>query len=239
MEHDQQGGTARERAAGGRPTSGPPLGRQLAVAAAVVAAAVTLLGFFGVAGAVIEVPFKVFTKEIAEQFDAASYTGALAHITWFLWVVAGTAGVLAAEVLRRRGVHDRRVPFFLGTSALTALLLLDDFAMLHEQWLPKAGMPEEALYLAFAAGLVVLLIWFRPQFVHGGVLLAVLAGAFWAASLGMDVVQEQWEIHAHAVEDGAKLVGTALWAAFMVWSSLAAMDGASRRTTPPDDPAGA
>lgn len=70
-----------------------------------------------------------------------------------------------------------------------------------------------------------LLVRFRRQFVGSGVLLAVAAGAVWAASVAVDFVQGQWGIHALALEDGAKLIGTALWAAFMVWSNLAAVAG--------------
>ncbi len=231
MEQGDRHGTATSRRERRDATVGPPLGRQLAVGAVVVAVSLALLGAFGVLGAVLDVPYRIFTKEIAEQFVVASYTGFLAHITWFLWVVAGTAGLLAAAVLRRLDRRDRRIRFFLGTSLLTAVLLLDDFAMLHEQWLPRAGIPEEGLYAFFAVILVVLLLRFRPQFAAGGALLAVAAGASWAASLGADFVQEVWEIHAHAVEDGAKLVGTALWAAFMVWSSLAAIGSAKASET--------
>jgi hypothetical protein len=174
----------------------PPLRRQLAVGAVVVALSLALLGAFGVLGAVLDVPYRIFTKKIAEQFVVASYTGLLAHITWFLWVVAGTSGLLAAAVLRRLDRRDRRIPFFLGTSLLTAVLLLDDFAMLHEQWLPRVGIPEEGLYVFCAVVLVLLLVRFRGQFAAGGALLAVAAGAFWATSLGADFVQEVWEIHA-------------------------------------------
>lgn len=152
---------------------GPPLRRQLAVGGVVVALALALLGAFGALGAVLDVPYRVFTKEIAEQFVVASYTGFLAHITWFLWVVAGTAGLLAAAVLWRLDRRDRRIPFFLGTSLLTAVLLLDDFAMLHEQWLPRVGISEEGLYAFYAIFLVVLLLRFRRQFAAGGALLAV------------------------------------------------------------------
>lgn len=40
-----------------------------------------------------------------------------------------------------------------------------------------------------------------------------------------------WEYHAHAFEDGAKLIGTALWAAFMVWSSLEAIGSVTASVT--------
>jgi hypothetical protein len=214
----------------------PPLRGQVAIGALIVALTMGLLAAFGLIGGVLDVPFAVFTKEIAEQFDVASYTGFLAHITWFMWVIAGTAGLLSAAVLRRTDPSDRRIHFFVAASVLTAVLLLDDFAMLHEQWLPRIGIPEEALYVFYAVILAALLLWFRPQFVQGGALLAAAAGAFWAASLGADFVQEQWGVHAHAVEDGAKMIGTALWSTFMVWSSLRCLSARPEKTPARIDP---
>ena len=69
----------------------------------------------GVAGVVLDVAYSLFTKEVAEQNDdAPGCASFLAHITWFLWVVAGTTGLLAAATLARRRRPGRRIPFFLG-----------------------------------------------------------------------------------------------------------------------------
>lgn len=220
MDRDDQRVTTRGEVDLHGESPGPPLRQQAVVGAAVVALVVVLLAGFGVVGVVRDEPYSVFTREVIEQTGAKTYTGFLAHVTWFLWVVAGTAGLLAAAALRRRDPRDRRIPFFLGTSALTGLLLVDDFAMLHERVLPKVGIPQEAQYGLYAVILLALLLWFRPQFKGGGALLAVAAGAFWAVSIASDIPNERWGIPGCAAEDGAKMIGTALWAAFMVWSCL-------------------
>ncbi len=214
----------REQARTPADSSAPSLRRQAAVAGVVVALVLALLGGMALLGASIQVPFRVFTKEVAEQFQARGYVGFLAHITWFLWVVAGTAGMLAAALLWQRDRRDRRIGFFLGTSLLTAWLLFDDFVMFHE-WFPI----ENALYAMYAVILALLLLRFRAQFVRSGALLAVMAGAFWAASIFFDVLQERWQIHAYVLEDGSKMIGTALWTAFMVWSCLRAVGMESRK----------
>ena len=64
--------------------------------------------------------------------------------------MAATAGLLAAAALKQRAPDDRRIPFFLGTSVLTGLLLFDDFAMLHERHLRDLGVPEEGLFVLYA-----------------------------------------------------------------------------------------
>lgn len=206
----------------------PSFRTQLLVIAVILALGLLLLGFIALLGAVIDQPFRVFSKEVAEQYRARGYVGFLAHITWFLWVVAATAGLLAAAFLWRRDGRSATVHFFLAASLLTGLLLFDDFVMLHE-WVPV----EEMLYALYAAILLLLLIKYRTQFARGGILLAVLAGAFWATSIATDEVQELMGIHAHALEDGAKVLGTGLWAAFMVWSALRSMGWTSRSGAAP------
>lgn len=174
-----------------------------------------LLGFTALLGLVIDQPFRVFTKEVAEQLQARGYVGFLAHVTWFLWVVAGTAGLMAAAWLWRRTGRDARVHFFLIASAFTGLLLFDDFAMLHE-----FISEQMLLYGLYAAILIVLLLKYRAQFARGGILLPLAAGLFWAASLASDVIGEGMGVQWHWFEDSAKTLGTLLWAAFMVWSAL-------------------
>jgi hypothetical protein len=202
----------------------PSLRRQLAVGAAVASLCALLLVFFGVAGSIIDVPYELFTREVAKQAGLPSYVGALAHATWFLWAAAITAGLLGAVGVHRARPGDRRVAFFLATSALSLLLLVDDFAMIHDQWFERWGVPQEPVYLLYAVILVVLLVRYRDEFVHGGLVLAGAAGAFWALSIAMDVVADQGGLHLVAVEDGAKLIGTALWAVFMAFSALQALE---------------
>lgn len=176
---------------------------------------------FAVLGASLDEPFRIFSKEPLEQFpDAPPYLGVLAHVTWFVWVVAGTAALLAAFVRHQVSRGDRRIRFLIAAAALTGALLLDDFAMLHERAFPKAGLPEELIYALYAAGFVTLLLRFGPQLREGGSPIALAAGTAWAASIGADFLQEHLDIHAHAVEDGAKLVGTALWAAYLCRASV-------------------
>jgi hypothetical protein len=219
--------------------AGPPPRRQLVIGGSVLGVVLTVVLAFAAYGAVRDVPYRCFTKEVLEQTGLPIHTGFLACGTWFLWVLAGAGGLLAAAVLARDGRGDRRVPFFLAATALTCLLFLDDFVMLHDRLLPRLGAPEELLYAAYALLLVTLLVRFRSQFVQGGALLAAAAGAFWAASLAADFLQEHWRIHAHVFEDGAKMAGTALWAAFMVSSCLAAVRAAPLRPEEPSNRADA
>ncbi len=188
-------------------------------------------------GAIANEPFSVFTKEPIEQFAPSKpYAGVLAHLTWFLWVIGGAAAVLASAVLHRMAAADRRIGFLLTSTLLTTALLADDFLLLHDHVLPHFGIPKELPYLVYALVFFVLLLRFRPQIAEGGVLLALGAGAMWAMSLGVDLldtklIQERFNVSGHALEDGAKLLGTALWATFLVRASLRAILTAGRGRT--------
>lgn len=187
----------------------------------VVGFCLAVLFGWGVVGALLSEPYGVFTKEPLEQFpDAPPYAGILAHATWFLWVVGATTATFAAWLVSLVDREAREIRFLIGAAALTAFLFVDDFAMLHERAFPRLGLPEEAVYVGYAVGFSFLLARFRPQLERGGALIALAAGAAWATSLGADFLQEHFDVFAHAVEDGAKLIGTALWTWYVTKSSL-------------------
>jgi hypothetical protein len=200
------------------------VGEQVRIGAAVVVVAAVVLALVGVVGAVLGEPFQVFTKEPVEQFDAGrSYTGFLAHVTWFLWVVGLSLAFFAITLLRQRRPGDPRIGFLAVLCVLTVVLLADDFMMIHDRIFPRVGLPEEGLYVGYAIAFVVLLVRFGGQFRRADLLLALAAGGFWGLSLAMDFVQEHAGLHLHVIEDSAKLIGTALWATFLVRASRSAV----------------
>jgi hypothetical protein len=202
----------------------PPLRRQLAVGGLVFGLVFALLLAFAAYGAVRDVPYRIFTKEVLEQTGLPLHTGFIATVTWFLWTVAGTAGLIAITLHRRWDRDPSRTLFFGLATVLTGLLFLDDFLQFHDRLLKRIGSPEQLLYTAYAVLLIALLVWFRPQVARGGMLLALGAGAFWLLSIVGDLEQEHLGNYQHFIEDGSKMVGTALWAAFMVWSCFASIE---------------
>lgn len=199
---------------------------------------VGVMGGAAVIGAIANEPFSVFTKEPVEQFAPSKpYAGVLAHLTWFLWVIGGVAAVLASAVLHRVAAADRRIGFLLTSTLLTSALLADDFLLLHDHVLPHFGMPKGLPYLVYALIFLTLLLRFRPQVAEGDVLLVLSAGAMWAISLGVDLLdtnlmQERFNLSGHALEDGAKLLGTALWTTFLVRASLRTILDAGKSVGP-------
>ncbi len=201
-----------------------PLRRQVAIAVVVMALALVTLVALALYGALHDppIPWNVIAIDVAEQIHVQGYVGFIEKLVWFLWVVAGTAAFLSAIVLWRRGCRDRRLWFFLLATLLTAVLLLDDSVMLHER-----SNHEELLYVLYALAMLALLGWFRPT----AMLLPVLASALLAVSIVVDEIPEIWGLHEAwgmqlcCIEDSAKLMGAALWAAFLVSHNLTTVGG--------------
>ena len=198
---------------------------QVAVAGLVLVLVVALMGAVGILAAVLDEEYRLFTKEPIETFGARPYVGVVAHVTVLIWAAGATCAALAALLLRRLHVSLPMAGFLAGAAAISALLLADDFFLAHELIYPHAGIPEEAVYLFYAAAFATLIWRFREEVRRAGALLPLLAAACWALSIGFDMLQEWGGVHLHVLEDGAKLLGTALWCTFLArtaWSELLA-----------------
>jgi len=197
-------------------SDGPPLRRQAARAALAAAAAGLVLGGFVVLGELVDRPFRYFSKEPVETLGGPGYVGWLAHLGSVVWLAGGASALLAGAVLRLE--RRRGAGFLLAAGALTAALVADDLFLLHETVYPALGVPEEVVYATYGVLLVTVAARWRHDVGRHDAALLALALALWAASVGADVVQETRGAlpHHHLLEDGLKLVGTALWTTFLV-----------------------
>ncbi|MEX1005059.1 MAG: hypothetical protein WD990_11285 [Acidimicrobiia bacterium] len=87
--------------------------------------------------------------------------------------------------------------------------------MLHEQAIPKAGIPETLFLAVLGAAMVSVVLRYRSTIFAGPVALAVAAGAAFAVALAADLVMDQ----NFYLEDGFKFVGIWTWAGFLVMFS--------------------
>lgn len=196
-----------------------PLRPQVRLGLLAAAAGVATVAAFAVLAAVVDEPFRLFSKEAVESLGGRAYVGWMANLGSAVWLVGAVAGVLAGAVLLKAG---RRGPgrFLLEFGAYTTVLVADDLFLLHESVYPSVGIPEEAVYLAYGLTALFLLHRHLPLVrAHDG-LLFVLAVGLWVGSVAFDVVQETWGVHLHVLEDGSKLVGLVLWSTFLVAAAV-------------------
>lgn len=202
---------------------------QAFLAATIVGFGILVIAAFVAAARVLDRSFRYFSKEPAETLEAAPYVGWFAHGTSLVWAAGAVCALLAGFVLWRAA--DRREParFLLAGGLLTAVMVADDFFLLHDGVYAKAGIPEELVYALYGLAAVAVAWRWREEVLRAEALLFAAAVVAWGASVGSDFVQETTGRHLHVWEDGAKFVGVLLWSAFFVRTSAGALAAAVER----------
>lgn len=178
--------------------------------AAVLCAAARFCHYFGL-------PLETLLRDPAAVTDTPYYVGALSNAGVLLWCVAAVTSLFAACVLRglRGDVMERRLMLHAG--ALSAVLMLDDFFMLHESALPHlTGLPEKAVMACYAAWGMWLTWRFRQTIARRDGEIFIAAVLCLGMSVGMDVLPGAWlGMHEMVIEDGMKLSGIMFWAIYL------------------------
>lgn len=199
----------------------------LSVPALLLAAAMLLpFGMPWLAGAV-SAPVSLLTRDPVAVGNLPPWTGLLSTLGLCAWAAAATVALFAGAWVRERG-GATAVPagWFFGAGALSVVLLLDDAFLAHEILLPVfVGIPEKAVYAMYG---LAALAWFVGglRFLRGTPwLLLGIAGLGFAASVVIDVVSgDNDPAFTVLLEDGAKWIGIAAWAAYLsatAWSAVA------------------
>lgn len=207
----------------------PPLGWLLAGcggALVILAVAVRLGGGLS---------YRELFNDPADTYGFSPAGGIVSNFGLMFWSAAAGIALVAWESLRRRDGDPRLRRFFLATGLFTALLLVDDAFLLHEQVLPGLGFGERYVKATYLGLALVYGLGFRRELTRdGGLVLLVPAAAFFAASFVFDNPASvramgllEVDFVSYAVEDGAKFVGIALWLAFVSRAAITVL--ASRR----------
>jgi hypothetical protein len=192
------------------------LRRPFAIAAL---AALAVLGVAAIGWLVSRHSFGYFTRDPAATTREAPYMGMVSFFGLFGWAVAATALVFGGYVASLRGALERRTALFLIAAAVT-YLLLDDSFQFHEYVFPVyLHLRDSAVEVAYVV-VAVVAVWKGRRFLAStNFRLLVAAGIFLAISIAFDVLVDSER--AIAVEDGAKLIGIFVFAAYCVDTALA------------------
>lgn len=147
-------------------------------------------------------PVGLFTRDIRilgieAGVEFPPYVGALSILNNLVWAMAGALALCAAAL-----VPARR----LWASVLGLLLLVlaaDDAYMVHESVAPELGVPEQAIYVLYAAVGAWLVVYSVRHHRDDSTLALVVGGGFLAISSAVDLTFSGQ----YLAEDGAKLMG--------------------------------
>ncbi len=164
-------------------------------------------------------PVADYLRDPASSTGAHPLLGLVSNVGVLAWCAALSCSLLGVMLLRGARAPAAERHFLIGGAALTALLMLDDLFLLHQQLYPQwLGVPE-ALVLAFYAicgGLW--LMHCREQILASRIVLLITAVALFSVSLLVDwiFVPGPEDTLPYLLEDGAKLLGIASWLGFFV-----------------------
>lgn len=202
-------------------TSGPAL-------ALVVVAIVVAAGALALLQTADDLTLSALTRDPAASYDFSELAGFLSVVGLLFWSAAVAMCFLARALTDRVAMKT----FFLGFGALTALLVIDDAFLLHEELVPDL-LPirgAEKLFLLGLGVLALLVLWRnRAAVLESDYLVLGLALGLFAFSVFADVALPQstspGEPHELVVlvEDLAKFGGIVGWCAYLWRTSVAAL----------------
>jgi hypothetical protein len=165
------------------------------------------------------IPPEDMLRDPAQVMEVPMYVGVISNLGLVLWGSAATLCVFAA--VARRDVRA----YWTYAAALTGLLLLDDWLLLHDVVLPDLlGVSDVLVYAAYGLAVLVYLVRYRYVLLLGDWPLLLLSFAWFAASIFVDQLDGRVDIPGmYLWEDGAKLFGIASWLLFHGRLALALM----------------
>ena len=164
-----------------------------------------------------------FTRDISAVGGLPFYAGVISQIGGLFWSAALAICLFTYIILRRQDAKSSR-RFLLHAALLTAVLLLDDFFLFHEDIGPDyLHIGEKAIVLFYLLLCIGFLLFnineiLSSEFMILGVALALFGLSIFIDAVDLDeidlyerFINDQLEIF---VEDGLKFLGVATWLAY-------------------------
>jgi hypothetical protein len=181
------------------------------------------------------------------------YFGIVSNLGVLVWAAACAISLFTGFQLRRIDPSSQVPGFLLWSGAISLVLMLDDFLLLHEVvYLNLLGLPETVLFAGYGVAVASYLVRYREVIARFDGALLGAALAFFATSLFFDKLTGprapgffaghppldlllplvEWIAPiATLLEDGPKLAGIALWGTYLVrasWRAPSTPDHANR-----------
>lgn len=157
------------------------------------------------------IPISHFTRDPASVMNAHFYTGILSNIGILFWCIAATTCLFACLLLIKLRGETAEAYFLLYFGTLSAMLLIDDFFLLHEILSDLIFKSERLVYLMYMLILGYGLVYFRQLILRTDFKLLTISLGFFSASVVFDLLPEGWSAWHHLLEDGAKFMGIVVW----------------------------
>jgi hypothetical protein len=139
--------------------------------------------------------------------DSRWWLGLLSNLGIMLWSAAAAVCALGTYLLFRADAGRWPTLFLLMSTGMRLALAIDDAFLLHEEVLPAhLGIPEKAVYSAYAAMTVAYVLVFGRMLVATEYVILLVSLACFAASIAIDLFT-----YAMFIEDALKFAGIVFW----------------------------
>ncbi|MHB0776580.1 hypothetical protein [Halomonas sp. WWR20] len=167
-----------------------------------------------------DVPVELMMQDPSAAAGVPVYIGFMSQLGIFFWVAAATSCLFSGLVLLRQKGERRIYRFMLVSGMFCLMLAADDIFMLHEHVIPRAGVPETAVFSFYALAMLTYLVGFFPLLINTRFWLLGISLSFSAVSIVMDLLFE-----IGAGEDIAKFAALCYWLAYFSLTALQAVEG--------------
>jgi len=182
-----------------------------------------LIGMYLVA----EIPLRLFFIDPVAEFNSPMYIGLVSNFGVLLWGAAAAVCLFGGWLTLKSKRHQEQAWFLICAGSISAMLMLDDLYLLHEEVIEDhLHISQKFVFAAYGVMVLALLIRFQKIVLSSDFMLLVFAFGFFAISIAVDlfVHPEEFVIFGslpgrHIIEDGFKLLGIATWAAYLVRTS--------------------
>mgnify|MGYP000332851566 CR=1 FL=1 len=171
-----------------------------------------------------ETPVGDFTRDPAYLGDLSPFSGVISNLGVLCWCAGSVVCLVGWTLLSKQKTQSKLALFFLLAGLYTALLMLDDLFLLHEEIFP-AFLPFGEKFIISGYGLLLIsgLYYFREIIWSSKYHFLLLAVGFFAMSVGIDLVQDEVEVLVGKwrilFEDGFKFLGIVSWLAYF-WENM-------------------
>jgi hypothetical protein len=160
------------------------------------------------------------------------YFGMASNIGVLYWAVAASCCGLAGFALQRRPEPRATTSLLIAAALFTALLCVDDLFMLHEEILPKLGVPQPLILIGYAVLGAAYVYRSLPEIRRHDPLVFAMSIGFLATSVGVDFFNHSDVPFLLLAEDVTKLMGIAGWSTWHVRYAVLALTGEGAAAKP-------
>lgn len=161
----------------------------------------------------LKLKFDIDTEELTRDVNALAglppYAGMVSNLGVLFWCASATLCLFTGLIGKRKGLSIESFLFYSGI--LSAVLMLDDLFLLHEEIFPEnLHIPEKLVFAIY--GILAFTIFFlhRKIVFSTNYLILLTCTMFLGLSVFVDVFFNNFRGE-DLVEDGAKIIGIMTW----------------------------